>query len=136
MSLWNFCSPIDSDALKAFEDHFDFHINQPLRDFLLTHNGGKTRHCSIPTYVRERRLEALLDLSDTETAWGTNRRMRRLLGEKIIVIGTDRSGNLLCVRRDMRKQDFVVWNHITNTLEECALDMSILLMHWQAAERS
>lgn len=136
MPIWNFCNPIDSDALKLFEDHFDFHIAPPLRDFLLNHNGGKTRHCSLPTHVRERRIESLLDFSKEESAWAINRRMRRLLGEKFIVIGTDRTGNLLCVRRNMRKQEFVVWNHITNNLEDCVLDIPIVLMYWQNEERS
>lgn len=119
--------------LKLFEDHFDFHINPPLRDFLLTYNGGKTRQCSLPTHVRERRIESLLDFSKEESAWATNRRMRRMLGEKVIVIGTDRSGNFLCVRRDLRKQTLAIWNHITNTLEESALDIPIVLMYWQNA---
>lgn len=129
--LWNFCSPISSETLQQFEDTFDFHICSPLRDFLLTYNGGKTRQCTIPTCVRERRLEALLDLSNEETTYAINRRMRLLLGNKIIVIGTDRSGNFLCVQRDMRKQEFVIWNHITNTLEPCALEIPVILMYWQ-----
>lgn len=129
--LWNFYSPVDSDTLKCFEDTFDFHINPPLRDFLLTYNGGKTRQCTIPTSVRERRMEAILDFSDEENTYSINRRMRRLLGNKIIVIGTDRSGNFLCVQRDLRKQEFVIWNHITNTLEPCALEIPVILMYWQ-----
>ena len=132
--LWNFCSPIESEVLTAFEEYFDFHINPPLRDFLLTHNGGKTRHCNIPTNMRERRMDSILDFSKEDSAYAITRRMRRILGNKIIVIGKDRSDNFLCVQRDMRKQNFVIWNHITNALEECTLEIPILVMCWQSEE--
>lgn len=129
--MWNFCSPIRSDVLKKFEDTFNFHFNEPLRDFLLTHNGGKTRHCSVPTTVKERRLATILDFSQGGSAWDINRRMRKLLGNKCVVIGMDRSDNFLCVRRDQRNREFIIWNHITDEIEECTSEIPSLLLMWQ-----
>lgn len=134
--MWNGCSPIHSDVLRKFEDTFNFHINEPLRDFLLTHNSGKTRHCSISTTVKERRLAAFLDFSRGSNAWEINRRMRKILGNKCIVIGTDRSDNFLCIRRTQRMQELVIWNHVSGELEEATTTIPLLLMEWKTAEKA
>lgn len=133
--MWSFCSPLSSQELQQFETAFSFTIKAPLRDFLLSHNAGKTRHCTLTTNVKERRMAALLDFSRGGNAWETNRRLRRKLGDKIIVIGVDRSDNFLCVRRNLRKQEFVIWNHITDTLEECTTEIPVVLLLWRQ-ERS
>lgn len=130
--MWNFYIPIESAILEEFETHFDFHITPPLRDFILTHNGGKTHCCVLQTSVRERRIESILDFSNKEATWGANKRMRHLLGNRIIVIGMDKSGNFLCVRRTLRNQEFVIWNHVTNSLEECTMEIPLILMRWQS----
>ena len=129
--MWSFCSPIESETLKRFETAFNFTIQSPLRGFLLSHNAGRTRQCSLTTTVKERRLAALMDFSEGGNAWQINRRLRKKLGNKIIVIGTDRSDNFLCVRRTLRKQEFVIWNHITDTLEECTEEIPGLLLRWR-----
>ena len=135
--MWYSCFPIENETLKRFESVFNFTINEPLRDFLLAYNAGRTRFCSVVTNTKERRIAALLDFSSSGDAYEVNRRMRKILGEKCIVIGIDRSDNYLCVRRNMRNQEFVIWNHITAALEESITDIPVTLMKWQAAtERS
>lgn len=130
--MWNHCNPINSDTLKAFETSFDFAINAPLRDFLLVHNGGKTRVCSLTTTVKERRLASILDFTPGGNAWEINRRLRKKLGKKLLAIGMDKSDNYLCVQRNLRKQTLVIWNHITDSLEESVDETPIVLMTWQA----
>lgn len=131
--MWIHCSPIPSDTLKKFEVAFDFTINAPLRDFLLAHNGGITRQCSLITNIKERRLASILDFSPGGNAWEINRRMRKQLGKKFLVIGTDRCDNFLCVRRELRQQTLVIWNHITDTVEESIAEIPMVLMTWQSS---
>lgn len=131
--MWIHCSPISSDTLKKFEVAFDFTINAPLRDFLLSHNSGITRQCSLITNIKERRLASILDFSPGGNAWEINRRMRKQLGKKILVIGTDKNDNYLCIRRELRQQTLVIWNHITDTLEESSTETPVVLMAWQSA---
>lgn len=131
--MWNSCSPISSDTLKKFEVAFDFTINAPLRDFLLAHNDSKTRQCSLITNVKERRLASILDFTPGGNAWEINRRMRKQLGKKFLVIGTDRCDNFLCVHRELRQQTLVIWNHITDTVEESVADIPMVLMVWQSS---
>ena len=130
--MWIHCNPITSNTLKAFETSFDFVINAPLRDFLLDHNGGKTRLCSLTTMVKERQLASILDFTSGGNAWEINRRLRKRLGKKILAIGMDKSDNFLCVQRNLRKQTLVIWNHITDSLEESVNETPIVLMTWQA----
>lgn len=130
--MWNFCNPIDSTTMKIFETAFGYTINPPLRDFLMAHNGGRTRQCNIITATKERRLDCLLDFRTGGNAWEINRRMRKILGNKCIVIGVDRSENFLCVRRNQRQQDFVLWNHITGELEECTEQIPFTVLNWTA----
>lgn len=130
--MWNYCSPIKSEDLKKFEAAFGFTINPALREFLLTHNAGRTRQHSIPTIIKDRKIASILDFSEYGNAWDINRRMRKILGSKCIVIGTDKSDNFLCVCRNMKKQEFAIWNHVTGAIEECTMDIPMLLMHWQA----
>ena len=134
--MWHSHSPIESDTLAAFEAAFDFKIKGPLRDFLLTHNGAKTRQHIIPTVAKERRVSGILDFSEKGNAWDINRRMRRILGDKCIVIGTDRQENFLCVRRNFGNQELFVWNHISGTMDDCTMDTKMLLMHWYGDGRS
>lgn len=130
-------APITSETLKRFETAFHFNINIPLREFLMCHNDSKIRHCDLTTNVKERRIATILNFAEGGNAWAINRRMRKLLGNKYIVIGTDRTDNFLCVRRNKMEQSLVIWNHITNTIEECTCEIPILLMQWtKTIERS
>lgn len=134
--MWNLCSPIEANDMQRFETAFHFSFNPPLKEFLMTHNAGTTRSCILATSVKERRITALLDFSPGGSAWEVNRRMRKTLGSKCIVIGTDRSDNYLCVRRNLRNQEFVIWNHITNSIEECIAEIPVILMSWQNSTSS
>lgn len=130
--MWTLCTAIPSDAMQLFETAMDFHFIPVLRDFLLAHNGGRARQCNLTTNVKERRIAGILDFSRGGNAWDINRRMRKILGIKCVVIGTDRSDNFLCVCRDGRKQSFCIWNHVTSELEVCTEDITMTLMQWQA----
>ncbi len=128
--MWNYCTLLTSEELQKFESTFNFRIQQPLRSFLLEHNGGRSHHCIIPSLCKDRKLEQLLDFSATGNAWEINRRMRKILGTRCIVIGTDRSENFLCVTRAYNNQSVVIWNHVTGELEQCSLDIPALLDSW------
>ena len=132
--MWYSCNPIPSETLEAFEKRFDFTINPPLRDFLLTHNAGKSRLCELPTEVRNRRIASLLDFSDVASTYNINTKMRRMLGDKYIIIGMDRNENYLAVRRNYRQQEFVIWNHASGKIEECLVAIPVILMYWQKEE--
>ena len=88
--------------------------------------------CSLTTTVKERRLASILDFTPEGNAWEINRRLRKKLGKKLLAIGMDKSDNYLCVQRNLRKQTLVIWNHITDSLEESVDETPIVLMTWQA----
>lgn len=129
--MWRNCIPLDPNTFSTFEKAFAFRVAEPLRNFLLTYNGGKTHQCTLTTAVKERRVAALLDFSEGGNAWEINRRMRKILGERYIVIGIDHSENFICVQRELRQQRLAVWNHVSGELELCTESIPFLLMLWQ-----
>lgn len=119
--MWRNITPITDAQMSAFEKNFDFRIAQPLREFLIDHNGGAPTPGTFPTTVRERKLEYFLDFSDLsyKGAWGINQRVRKHIGPKMLVIGIDFLGNYVCIQREYKQQEIVLWNHVTNNYEKC-----------------
>lgn len=131
--MWRNTIPCESAALTAFEKKFKFTIQSPFREYLLEHNFGISSPGTIPTAVRERRLAQLLDFRDQHNpkgAWAINSRLRDRIGPKRIVIGTDTSGNFVCLERDYQDQYIVVWSHISNNFERSLLDIPALIRAW------
>ena len=131
--MWRNVFPIESATLSAFEKKFHFNIQSPLREYLLEHNNGIPSPGTIPTVVRERHLVQLLDFRDPNNpkgAWATNARLRSEIGPQRIIIGTDISGNFVCLERDYQEQYIVVWSHISNNFERSLLDIPALIRAW------
>ena len=128
--MWSNISPITNTQMNLFESHFSFRIDPPLRDFLLEHNGGSPTSCIFPTNIRNREIAYLLDIRESrsdKSAWTVNQRVRRLIGPKRLVIGVDSLGNFICVEREYKQQEIVLWNHVTNAFEKCQWSIPILL---------
>lgn len=128
--MWYSNHPISSDELHLFETAMSFRFTPALRDFLMASNAGSFRQCHLTTEVKERRLADILDFSKGGNAWEINKRMRKLLGPKCVVIGTDKNDNFLCVCRDGLRQNFAIWNHVTSEMEMCPMDIPMVLLNW------
>lgn len=130
--MWRNVIEISRTQLRSFETHFRFTFHSDLGAYLLTHNNGSVAPGIFPTAVRERKLDRLLDLSDSENekgAWAVNKRLRKLIGPQRIIIGIDAQGNYVCVERDYRQQKIVVWNHVTDAFEDCLWDIPAFLRY-------
>lgn len=128
--MWSNLSPITNTQMNLFESHFSFRINPPLRDFLLDHNGGTPTPGIFPTNIRNREIAYLLDFRESrsdKSAWTVNQRVRRLIGPKRLVIGVDSLGNFICIEREHKQQEIVVWNHVTNKFEKAQWNIPVLL---------
>lgn len=127
--MWRNIHLLTDLEMRHFEEHFAFTVTPPLRQFLIDHNGGYPSSGSFPTVVRERKLEYLLNFADPSSrgAMEINRRLRKHLGPKMIVIGCDDLGNYVCVQRDYKQQNIVLWNHVTNMYEPCLWDIPTFL---------
>ena len=123
--------PLSPHELSLFEQSFDFQIRETIREFILANNGARLRTCNIPTDTKERRIAYILDFTENGNAWEVNQRMRKLLGSRFLVVGTDRSDNFLCICRNMRQQELVIWNHVTDKIEACATSTDVLLLQWR-----
>lgn len=130
--MWMNTKQIPTATLREFETAFSFRINDRLRSFLLEHNGGATYSGSFFVNIegtnktKERCMDCLLDFSDRRSpdgAWEVNRRLRSKIGAKRIIIGRDKSNNLICLERDYKEQYIVVWSHITRSFDRCLLDL-------------
>lgn len=130
--MWRNTNPISSAQMRSFEQFFSFRINEPLREFLLTHNAGSPIPGEFNTNIRSRRLERLLDISDETSpigAWAINRRLRKLIGPKRVILGIDDKGNYLCVSRERKQQHFEIWNHVSDQFEESAWEIPQFLSY-------
>lgn len=134
--MWINIKPIKAAELRAFESEFSFRINQAVKSFLQEHNGGITYSGDFPVVVtgtqqiKERRMDCLLDFSDRndpDGAWEINRRLRKKIGDKRIIIGRDQKNNMICLERDRKEQYIVVWSHITREFDRCPLDIPAFL---------
>lgn len=128
--MWRNVSEISNTQMNLFESQFSFRINPPLRDFLLCHNGGSPSPGIFPTTVRNREIAYLLDIADAKSekgAWAVNRHVRRLITPKRLVIGVDTLGNYVCIEREHKQQQIVLWNHVTNAFEACLWDIPLFL---------
>lgn len=127
---WRNITVIHSFVLTEFERKFNFTIHKDFRAFLLEHNGGIPSPGIFPTTVRERKIARLLDFSDkfsSNGAWEINKRLREQIGPKRIVVGIDSTGNFICLERYYKRQQIVVWSHISGDFEECLLDIPAFL---------
>ena len=129
--MWKDIKPISEQTLREFEEHFHFNINTDLKQFLQEHNAGCCIGPSFPvvladgTTVKHIQLDRFFDFSeknDPKGAWAVNKRVRKQIGNKRIVIGRDRKNNLVCLERDYSHQYIVVWFHVTMTFQRCILD--------------
>lgn len=128
--MWRYIIPVSQGAITEFEQKFLFRIRSPFREFLIDHNNGIPSNGSFPTEKRERKLAQFLDFSDRNPSNGAtaiNQRLREQIGEKRIVVGRDRSGNLVCLERNYKEQYIVVWSHISGEFERSLLDIPALL---------
>ena len=128
--MWRDVIPVSPSTLTEFEQQFHFRIQSPFREFLLDHNNGIPSDGTIPTKTKERKLSMFLDFSDrnpANSAWTVNKRLRDQIGEKRIVVGRERSGNLICLERNYKEQYIVVWSHITGEFERSLLEIPALL---------
>lgn len=127
--MWRTTVPIEDRTLSQFEKHFHFRIQEDLRGFILDHNGGFTTPCVFPTNVKSRKFIQMLDFSPSnpDGAWAVNERVRERIGEKRIVIGLDQKKNFVCVERNYKQQQIVVWSHVSGDFEPCLLDIPAFL---------
>lgn len=128
--VWTHIAPLSEDELVKFETTFSFRLNPALHQFILTHNAAKSHQATVPSLCKERKVSAILDFAEGGNAWETNRRMRKVLGTRCIVIAIDRFENYICISRVYSNQQVTVWNHVTGELEECTLDLLELLDIW------
>lgn len=128
---WYDIKPVEEKELHNFEDAFCFRISEPMRGYLLRHNGGRPVSGTFPTTERARKLEQFLNFSKEGDprfdAWAVNKRLRSELGGTRIAIGIDTLGNFVCIERHYRHQKVVVWNHLTGKFEPSLLDIPVLL---------
>ena len=128
--MWRDIIPVSNTEIASFEQQFQFRIRSPFREFLIDHNNGIPSGGTIITQRRERKLAQFLDFSDSipaNSASAINKRLREQIGPKRIVVGRDRSGNLVCLERDYQEQYIVVWSHITGEFERSLQEMPTLL---------
>jgi hypothetical protein len=121
--------PLNESILQAFEEKFDFHFTTKMRQFLLLNNGGVSSG-AFYTVAMQRTFSSLLDFEDKTSpsgAWAINRRLRKQIGEKRIIIGMDSQKNYICVERNRREQKIVVWSHVTNMFDSCLHDIPSFL---------
>lgn len=128
--VWTHIAPLSENELVKFETTFNFRLNPTLHQFILTHNAAKSHQAAVPSLCKKRKVSALLDFTEGGSAWETNRRMRKVLGTRCIVIAMDRFENYICISRVYSKQQIAVWNHVTGELEECTMDLLDLLDIW------
>ncbi len=124
--MWITTKPISPPEIKEFEQEFHFRLHTDFFNFLQDHNAGTPLDGSFPTTAKERKLKRLLDFQNRtsfDEAWMVNERLRKQIGEKRIIIGTDAIGNFVCLERNHRAQAIVVWNHLTGDFERCLLDI-------------
>lgn len=128
--MWRDIIPVSHTNIADFEQHFQFRIRSPFREFLIDHNNGIPSDGAFNTEKRERKIAQFLDFSGavaSNDAWTLNKRLRDQIGSKRIVVGRDKSGNLICLERDYQEQYIVVWSHITGEFERSLQDMPALL---------
>lgn len=127
---WHSISPLSDDQLSDFEQKFRFKIQTDLRLYLLEHNNGRKLPDPFPTTGRKYQFAYFLDFSGPETiggAWEVNKRLRKRIGAKRIILAKDSSENWICLERDHKEQYIVVWSHITGNFERCQLDIPAFL---------
>lgn len=121
---------ISSAELKAFEDHFDFHIMPAFRVWLLEHNAGIPKNTELATAKKNRHISYIMDFSrnaGASGAWKSTERCRKEIGNTRIIVGIDNLGNFICLSRHYRHQQIELWNHITGEFEPCLLDISAFI---------
>lgn len=124
--MWRGVRPIESAVIREFESHFHFRIQPHIRQYICDNNAGIPSPGCFPTIVRERKMERLLDFDNrtaANSAWAVNSRLRNKIGSKRIIIGTDISGNFICIERNYKEQYIVVWSHVSGQFERCLLDI-------------
>lgn len=130
--MWMNENPIAFTQLNQFEKRFRFTFHPALQKFIQAHNGGNVTPGTFPTNVRERKLLRLLDFSDPESrkgAWQINAKHRSLIGPQRIIIGIDSLGNYVCVQREYKHQTIVVWNHVTDSFEDCLWELPAFIQY-------
>ena len=111
----------DPKEIEQFEEAFRFLFPPAFRSYLMELNGARGSQILIPTDLAQRPVTAILDFRKgcqvgSESAWNMNRIMRQIRSEKRVVFG--RSGrHLLCMERNRRDRNIVLWNHITQKFE-------------------
>lgn len=125
--MWRNITPIKESELAEFEQKFHFQIDNTFKEFLMEHNNGIPSDAVIPTTERSRVIRKIYDFRATGDAWATNTRLKKILGNKVIVFGEDLNRNFLCLCRDRKYQRITVWTHISNQMEECIMELPALI---------
>ena len=131
--MWKDITHVSSQSLQEFENHFRFKINEDLQLFIQDHNAGFYMGPSFPVVledgstVKDIQLDRFFDFSvktGPNSAWVVNKRVRKQIGNKRIVIGRDRKNNLICLERDYQRQYVAVWSHVSMSFHRCLLDLA------------
>ena len=128
--MWLDSIPVAAEGLRSFEEAFRFKIDSDFKQYLAERNGGMPMDGRFPTAVKERKLAQLLDFTDMRSnngAWAVNKRMRKRIGVKRIVIGIDPANNYICLERNYREQFVVVYNLWSCDFERSLLDLSAFM---------